>query len=77
MHNILEKYSDITFTNKCDKSDFIDSLEKIYNTLTTQNNKVEFLDILESSLLEYTKFDNTILYNPFELFDALIEKDLL
>ena len=75
MHNILEKYSDITFTNKCDKSDFIDSLEKIYNTLTTQNNKVEFLDILESSLLEYTKFDNTILYNPCLLYTSPSPRD--
>jgi hypothetical protein len=77
MQSILHKYSHITFTNNLEKSDFFQSLESLYEILTTLDNKKEFLDILAASFLEYTNFDSSILYNPFEFFDALIENDLL
>lgn len=77
MQNILKKYSHITFTDHWQKSDFFDTLNSLYKTLPSEDNKKEFLDILEASFLEYTNFDSTVLYNPFEFFDALIDNDLL
>jgi len=76
MKELLKKYSHITFTDDAKKFDFFHSIESLYKTLTTQENKKIFLDILESSLLEFSQFDKRVIYNPVEFFDALIENDL-
>ncbi len=76
---ILSKYSYIEFVNNDDKKKFINFLQKISYELDGNNSDkiIDFIDMLEYDLLKYSKFDKSILYNPFKLFEAIVDNDLL
>jgi len=79
IEEILKKYSYIEFVNNDDKIIFIDFLWKISDELENNNldKIIDFIDMLEYDLLKYSKFDKSILYNPFKLFESIIDNDLL
>jgi len=73
INDLIDKYYNINFTYKKDKEFFLSFL----NNLDIKNDKVsDLIDILEYNLTTYSKFDNSILYNPLSLIDAIIENDL-
>ena len=79
LKDILDKYSDIKFVYEKDKKLFLDFLYEIYKKIELYDiSKLkDFLQIIEYSFLEYSKFDFEILYNPIELINSIIENDIL
>ena len=65
--NILDKYN---FTHEKDKKIFEDFLNKL------NFSDKQLQELIEMCLNKNTEFDSRILYNPIELLDAILEKDL-
>jgi len=79
LKNILDKYSNIEFVYKEDKSKFLEFLSRISDELKNNNSgKInDYIQILEYNFLEFSKFDKKVLYNPIELFESILEEDFL
>ena len=74
---ILKKYEKIEFVYDNDKQNFLDFINLLAEKIWKNNNKNinSFVQILEYSFLEHSKFDIKVLYNPVELINSIIEKD--
>jgi hypothetical protein len=76
IEQLLEQYKDVQFSHNEDKEVFFAMLKKISSEIVDEEKLEEFLNIIEYSFVEYSDFDPEILYNPFELFDAIIDNNL-
>ena len=77
MQNFQQKYAHLTFRSEIQKKQFFEKLENIYETLSSSEEKTEFLSLCEGNLNYFRQFDAQVLYNPLAFFDAFLENDFL